>query len=155
MQKFQKQKKSDTLSFETKNVEEISAHFSTDLKNGLSSEEAKIRLEKYGPNKLEEKKKKTWFQIFIEQMKNPYSNIGKNFKEYLKFAKQRKKLEEEYIDATQKEQILKNDQSYVKKKALLKQRCLEAVIYLISARKFHAEIIQQQKTNLVTFSMEN
>ena len=31
----------DTLSFETKNVEEISAHFSTDLKNGLSSEEAK------------------------------------------------------------------------------------------------------------------
>ena len=61
----------DTLSFETKNVEEISAHFSTDLKNGLSSEEAKIRLEKYGPNKLEEKKKKTWFQIFIEQMKNP------------------------------------------------------------------------------------
>lgn len=43
--------------------------------------------------------------------RNPYSNIGKNFKEYLKFAKQRKKLEEEYIDATQKEQILKNGQS--------------------------------------------
>lgn len=43
--------------------------------------------------------------------RNPYSNIGKNFKEYLKFAKQRKKLEEEYIDATQKEQILKNAQS--------------------------------------------
>lgn len=41
--------------------------------------------------------------------RNPYSNIGKNFKEYLKFAKQRKKLEEEYIDATQKEQILKNE----------------------------------------------
>lgn len=43
--------------------------------------------------------------------RNPYSNIGKNIKEYLKFAKQRKKLEEEYIDATKKEQILKNDQS--------------------------------------------
>lgn len=47
--------------------------------------------------------------------RNPYSNIGKNFKEYLKFAKQRKKLEEEYIDATKKEQILKNDQSNASK----------------------------------------
>lgn len=47
--------------------------------------------------------------------RNPYSNIGKNLKEYLKFAKQRKKLEEEYIDATQKEQILKNDQSNANK----------------------------------------
>ena len=47
--------------------------------------------------------------------RNPYSNIGKNFKEYLKFAKQRKKLEEEYIDATKKEQILKNDQSKANK----------------------------------------
>lgn len=49
--------------------------------------------------------------------RNPYSEIGKNFKEYLKFAKQRKKLEEEYIDATQKEQILKNDQSNANKDA--------------------------------------
>lgn len=49
--------------------------------------------------------------------RNPYSNIGKNFEEYLKFAKQRKKLEEEYIDATQKEQILKNDQSNANKDA--------------------------------------
>lgn len=49
--------------------------------------------------------------------RNPYSNIGKNFKEYLKFAKQRKKLEEEYIDATQKEQRLKNDQSNANKDA--------------------------------------
>lgn len=49
--------------------------------------------------------------------RNPYSNIGKNFKEYLKFAKQRKKLEEEYIDATQKEQILKNNQSNANKDA--------------------------------------
>lgn len=47
--------------------------------------------------------------------RNPYSNIGKNFKEYLKFAKQRKRLEEEYIDATKKEQILKNDQSNANK----------------------------------------
>ena len=47
--------------------------------------------------------------------RNPYSNIGKNFKEYLKFAKQRKKLEEEYIDATKKKQILKNDQSNANK----------------------------------------
>lgn len=59
------------VSFETKTAQDVEKEFSTDFKNGLTSEEAKRRLEKYGPNKLEEKKKKTWFQIFIEQMKNP------------------------------------------------------------------------------------
>ena len=39
-------------SFETKTVEETTEYLKTDLKNGLSSEEAKIRLAKYGPNKL-------------------------------------------------------------------------------------------------------
>jgi len=43
----------------------------SDEKVGLTSEEAKKRYEKYGPNKLEEKKKKNWFQIFLEQLKDP------------------------------------------------------------------------------------
>ncbi|CAM3389102.1 cation-translocating P-type ATPase [Pseudostreptobacillus hongkongensis] len=39
-------------------------------KNGLSENEAKIRLEKYGQNKLEEAKKKTLFERFINQLKD-------------------------------------------------------------------------------------
>jgi len=37
---------------------------------GLSEEEAVMRLEKYGPNKLQEKKKKTIPQLFMEQLKD-------------------------------------------------------------------------------------
>ena len=39
-------------------------------KNGLSENEANIRLEKYGQNKLEEAKKKTLFERFINQLKD-------------------------------------------------------------------------------------
>ena len=38
---------------------------------GLSSQEAKSRLEKYGPNKLKEAQKATWFQRFMAQLKDP------------------------------------------------------------------------------------
>ena len=57
--------------FETKSINETVDFFSTNPKTGLSSEEARSRLEKYGPNKLKENKKKTWIQIFFEQMANP------------------------------------------------------------------------------------
>ena len=57
--------------YETLPNDEVVSIFNTDKENGLSSEEAKIRLEKYGPNKLEEKKKKSWVRIFFEQMANP------------------------------------------------------------------------------------
>lgn len=49
--------------------------------------------------------------------KNPFKGFVSGIKEAVKFAKQRKKLEEEYIDATKKEQILKNDQSNANKDA--------------------------------------
>ena len=57
--------------FETMTGEQVQEFFQTDPENGLTSEEAKARLEKYGPNKLEEKKKKSWIVIFFEQMANP------------------------------------------------------------------------------------
>ena len=56
---------------ETLTTEQTEKEFKTDFKKGLTSEEAFARLEKFGPNKLAEKKKKTWIQIFFEQMANP------------------------------------------------------------------------------------
>ncbi|MCR4911651.1 MAG: cation-translocating P-type ATPase [Bacilli bacterium] len=57
--------------FETISSEDAIKLLDTDVESGLTSEEAKARLEKYGPNKLEEKKKKSWVKIFFEQMANP------------------------------------------------------------------------------------
>ena len=38
---------------------------------GLTSEQARERLEKYGPNKLKEAEKATWLQRFLAQLKDP------------------------------------------------------------------------------------
>jgi Ca2+-transporting ATPase len=51
-------------------IREIFHHLKTDQR-GLSFEEAKKRLVKYGPNKLPEEKKLTQIQIFFRQFKNP------------------------------------------------------------------------------------
>ncbi len=59
------------LAYETLNNEQLKQALNTDLEKGLSEEEAKIRLEKYGENKLEEKKKKSFIRIFFEQMNDP------------------------------------------------------------------------------------
>lgn len=59
------------ISFETVSINDTISALDTDVDNGLSSLEAQKRLEKYGPNKLEEKKKKSWIRIFFEQMNNP------------------------------------------------------------------------------------
>ncbi len=55
--------------FYKKTPEEIMAQFGS-TKEGLTSEQAKINKEKYGENKLEEKKKKSIFRIFLEQFKD-------------------------------------------------------------------------------------
>ena len=52
-----------------KSSEEVLKELNVD-KNGLSENEAKLRLEKYGQNKLEEAKKKTLFERFINQLKD-------------------------------------------------------------------------------------
>ncbi len=63
--------KKDDVLYETLSVEETASSLNTNLETGLTSEEAKARYEKYGPNKLQEKKKKSWIVIFFEQMNNP------------------------------------------------------------------------------------
>jgi Ca2+-transporting ATPase len=52
----------------TKSEEEVLSEMIVDPSQGLSEEEAKVRLEKYGPNKLLAKKKKSIFQLFIAQL---------------------------------------------------------------------------------------
>ncbi len=54
----------------TKTVEEILKELSVEQKSGLSSSEALKRKEKYGENRLREKKKKTTLQRFFDQFKD-------------------------------------------------------------------------------------
>ncbi|MGL6106407.1 cation-translocating P-type ATPase [Romboutsia sp.] len=54
-----------------KQIKSTTEEFNVDLNNGLSSEEAKNRLLKDGPNSLVEKKKKTKLQMFLCQLNEP------------------------------------------------------------------------------------
>jgi Ca2+-transporting ATPase len=51
----------------TLSPEEVGKQLQVDPAKGLSSDEAKARLQKYGPNRLAEKKKKSGWQSFLEQ----------------------------------------------------------------------------------------
>ncbi|EMK00475.1 MULTISPECIES: cation-translocating P-type ATPase [unclassified Leptospira] len=53
------------------NINEIIRIFQTDTEAGISSPEAESRLQKYGPNKIQEEKKKSIWLVFIEQFKSP------------------------------------------------------------------------------------
>lgn len=53
------------------NKEEVVKLLETDVSTGLSTQEAQKRLEKYGPNKLKEAKKKSIFKLFLEQLNDP------------------------------------------------------------------------------------
>jgi len=57
-------------SFYNQSTREILKHFNVIESEGLSSEEAKKRLEEHGPNQLTSKKKKTFLQMFISQFKS-------------------------------------------------------------------------------------
>ena len=52
-----------------KDAREVMTELSTDL-NGLSESQVSINRKKYGSNKIEEKKKKSVFEIFIDQFKD-------------------------------------------------------------------------------------
>ncbi len=60
-----------TVAYETLSSNDTVTYLSSDVEKGLSSEEAKARLEKYGPNKLAEKKKKSILMIFLSQLADP------------------------------------------------------------------------------------
>ncbi len=47
---------------------DVIKELNSDSLNGLTSEEAKIRLQKNGENKLASKKKKTMIQLFLAQL---------------------------------------------------------------------------------------
>ncbi len=51
-------------------IDQVVSELNADTAKGLSPDEAKARLEKYGPNQLEEKKGLSAFDIFIEQFKD-------------------------------------------------------------------------------------
>ncbi len=51
-------------------TEELAKELSTDLKIGLTRKEAEYRLEKYGPNKLKENKKRSLAARFLDQFKD-------------------------------------------------------------------------------------
>lgn len=57
--------------YELKTKEATAEELKTDVHQGLSSAEAATRLATHGPNKLKEKKRKSWIRIFFEQMDNP------------------------------------------------------------------------------------
>lgn len=56
--------------FFSKTKEEVLQELAVDPNQGLSSEEANLRLEKYGPNKLKGKKKKSAVVLFLAQLKD-------------------------------------------------------------------------------------
>ena len=55
------------INWYTLSPEDVGKQLQVDPAKGLSSDEAKSRLQKYGPNKLAEKKKKSGLQSFLEQ----------------------------------------------------------------------------------------
>ena len=59
------------MSWYSKTVTESVKELGSDSQNGLTSAEAANRLEKYGYNQLETKKKKNFVMQFLEQMKDP------------------------------------------------------------------------------------
>ena len=56
--------------YEQKTIEEIVRQMDTDERTGLSGEEAKRRLEHYGPNCLKEEKKREIWRGKLKKMEN-------------------------------------------------------------------------------------
>ncbi|UAB85654.1 cation-transporting P-type ATPase [Zunongwangia sp. SCSIO 43204] len=54
-----------------KAIAQIENEFNTSSKNGLSGDQAKDKLQEYGPNKLKESKQKSLWAILIAQIANP------------------------------------------------------------------------------------
>ena len=61
--------------YETNSVAETLETLGVDAENGLSSQEAQARLEKNGPNKLNEKPRDPWWKVFLGNFKDPMTGI--------------------------------------------------------------------------------
>ncbi len=81
------------MEYYDKTAEYVAKVFGSDLKNGLTSEGAKCNTEKYGANKLSEKKKRNFFGKIFDALKEPMLIIllfgfmiafGTNLGKYLK-----------------------------------------------------------------------
>ncbi len=57
--------------YEQLKIDEVLKQLEVDCHKGLTAEEAKARLEKYGPNSFQEKKPKTKLQMFLSQLRDP------------------------------------------------------------------------------------
>ena len=64
------EKKQPGSSFYAQDAQDAVRALQTDAKEGLSAAQAAQRLEQYGPNKLNEARKKTNLQRFLEQFKD-------------------------------------------------------------------------------------
>ena len=58
----------------TNDVKDVIINLETNSHEGLTYEEVKKRVEKYGKNKLKEKKEKTTLEIFLRQFTEPLSS---------------------------------------------------------------------------------
>lgn len=57
--------------YENQQVREVGRTLKCDTEKGLSSTEASLRLSRYGKNRLQEKKEKSQFTLFMEQLNDP------------------------------------------------------------------------------------
>ncbi|HBN80659.1 MAG TPA: ATPase, partial [Ruminococcaceae bacterium] len=58
------------MNWHAESLDKVRESLQTDFKQGLTSAEAQARLQKYGRNKLNEKAPRTFFQRFMDQMKD-------------------------------------------------------------------------------------
>lgn len=58
------------MNFHSEDLQSVLAEVDTNVETGLTKEEVKKRTEKFGKNKLQEKKKKSWAAKFFEQFKD-------------------------------------------------------------------------------------
>ncbi len=58
------------MNFHSEDLQSVLAEVDTNVESGLTKDEVKKRTEKFGKNKLQEKKKKSWAAKFFEQFKD-------------------------------------------------------------------------------------
>lgn len=60
----------NSVQWQTKDINDLLSALNSDIQTGLSEEEAKHRVEVYGPNELVRIEKSPWYQVFLRQFTN-------------------------------------------------------------------------------------